>query len=221
VKRKTYRLAVCLSLVLTLLLGSLWIRSYFLMDTLMRTRATLPYDPGPPWPPRSDRGGPVDPSGQGVITASGGITFFTIRNLPDDLSPTVRLVELYFRYFPEGIPDGWHFIADPNPFYPDLSQDAVERTHDPWECSFISKFGFSFASYNAVHWSSSGVVFVTLPLWFVVLCTSILPGHWIMQRVRMRRTTKSDGPRCRNCGYDLRASPGRCPECGTVVETKP
>jgi hypothetical protein len=58
-----------------------------------------------------------------------------------------------------------------------------------------------------------------LPLWFVVMATAPAPAI-VLRRylIRLRR------PRlgfCPSCGYDLRATPGRCPECGAVPETPP
>jgi len=44
--------------------------------------------------------------------------------------------------------------------------------------------------------------------------TAILPIRWLVVTRKMRKL-KSVG-RCAICGYDLRASPDRCPECGTL-----
>jgi hypothetical protein len=53
---------------------------------------------------------------------------------------------------------------------------------------------------------------VIIPSWFVYGAAAVLPLSWI---VRRRLPRRSDG-RCHACGYDLRATPDRCPECGTV-----
>jgi hypothetical protein len=54
----------------------------------------------------------------------------------------------------------------------------------------------------------------TLPYWAIaaVLC---LPVLWRAGAIALRRRAWGPGC-CSRCGYDLRATPDRCPECGTV-----
>lgn len=56
--------------------------------------------------------------------------------------------------------------------------------------------------------------------WKLVLAFLLLPAWWLQCRLRARREWLLAG-HCRNCGYDLRSSPERCPECGTFICNAP
>jgi hypothetical protein len=56
---------------------------------------------------------------------------------------------------------------------------------------------------------------VMAPAWVVVLGASVLPLNWL--RIRFQHHRRRLRCLCIVCGYDLRASPDRCPECGTAA----
>ena len=68
-----------------------------------------------------------------------------------------------------------------------------------------------------------GFVLVGVPCWAVVVSTGVLPALWVRQWTRgRRRRWRTARGLCPGCGYDLRATPGKCPECGHVgVGTSP
>ncbi|MGE5611012.1 MAG: hypothetical protein ACM359_17310, partial [Bacillota bacterium] len=59
------------------------------------------------------------------------------------------------------------------------------------------------------------VTTVVIPFWFPCLLTAIPPALWLKQTRRKHNRAKLG--LCLHCGYDLRASQDRCPECGNPI----
>lgn len=88
---------------------------------------------------------------------------------------------------------------------------------DPWRGrarSAVNRLGFGFdargepQNYGYKAWE------VVCPNWFVAgLAGAVVCGRAYLWRRRRRRGRLG---RCPACGYDLRATPDRCPECGAV-----
>ncbi|HEY8667494.1 MAG TPA: hypothetical protein VIL86_12565 [Tepidisphaeraceae bacterium] len=80
--------------------------------------------------------------------------------------------------------------------------------------------GFELAHVTEIHSEASPAFSradhfgVVLPAWFLALLFAILPAIWLRRRMILRKRSRLG--LCKTCGYDLRATPLRCPECGTV-----
>jgi hypothetical protein len=63
----------------------------------------------------------------------------------------------------------------------------------------------------------------TIPFWFLSAVLGVPPAVWLRARWQERRRERSvrmfAAGVCPVCGYDLRATPGRCPECGAAPVT--
>ena len=67
-------------------------------------------------------------------------------------------------------------------------------------------------------WTSSQILrMMAVPNWFFALASCSLGVAILYASKRPHRLLRKH--QCHSCGYDLRATPDRCPECGTVPRT--
>ena len=94
-----------------------------------------------------------------------------------------------------------------------------------WFCSgetayYDPKNKTGFAIYD-VHGNIDGYIFfnsgLALPAYFVSFLLAIPAMVCIVRTIRKLRDRRlANSGICVKCGYDLRATPDRCPECGTI-----
>jgi hypothetical protein len=93
------------------------------------------------------------------------------------------------------------------------------RPSPSWPRRNYFGFGRDFFSYT---WGS-GVAqryVISIPGYGIVIPALISPLIWIVRKRRQLRQRRWKREfRCLNCGYDLRATPNQCPECGTLPNT--
>jgi len=116
------------------------------------------------------------------------------------------------------------YFADVDPIDPNFSSlshiyDRMagfewgdDRSHfSLFHNSDVMVLGFSFSRRDHSY-------IATVPCWFVVLVSAVLPSVWIIRR-RRKQTLTDD--QCLTCGYNLTANAsGVCPECGTADARK-
>jgi hypothetical protein len=102
-----------------------------------------------------------------------------------------------------------------------------ERTYPLWNDRFsVTRSDFIQKTLGfQICWASSsptgggtettGMYAITVPHWFVLLLCLPFPLLWF--RRFWRRRYRVQHGLCLSCGYDLRGSAGKCPECGAEI----
>jgi len=141
------------------------------------------------------------------ITGGGILTDFATLRRPSFLSSIMR-------------PSHW-FSAPTGYLYADSVFARIRlsgRLYQRRSLFDFGKFGAEWTRNSRSNSFGDTQLCIAMPLWFPAAIFLILPLMWeIKHRRRYYARCRVSTGKCGVCGYDLRASPDRCPECGTLT----
>ena len=184
--RRLFTISAALSFVLCAVAAVLWVRSYWRVDSVERLRRT------------SAAADSNTYSSHRLVWARGEVRLSAgeqsiSRHAPKQ-APLAAVGE-----FPQW---NWGRAAMWGPIW---------QTRD--ERSWLSRRGLYTFNYEfSKSFGDERVWGFSVPAWLPVLALAVLPALWA-RKVMVPRRRIARG-RCPSCGYDLRATPERCPECG-------
>jgi hypothetical protein len=188
-----FRAATALSLLICIASITLWIRSYIVRDFVEWFDGSRT-----PW-----TGGPVESSTVTLRSSGGGISFqSTFWHYGGGIA---GLVDTGKRFL---------WLRFDRPKYPRYGLREPNYSPRPQ----IENLGFTLVLPTAA--ADESISFerttcVILPIPVLTACFTILPVIALGSALKRRRDVRND--LCPHCGYDLRATPTRCPECGTAT----
>jgi hypothetical protein len=209
VKRCAFNVAAALSLILCLATAALWVRSYWRLDAI--SRATVEGGPGAD----SEAGGPTSVF-TGFESERGGLLLYRSRQSIHRLDPPD-----YGKFRAEQEPHGWRHRTMPPDRYPDtegIDDDPIVNVRFAGFLVLYERFDVVSDVQGRLVNGRVADLTVILPHWFLLMTLLVVPTTWWLRF--HRQTMRRARGHCGRCGYDLRATPGRCPECGAVPAMK-
>jgi hypothetical protein len=96
--------------------------------------------------------------------------------------------------------------------------ESAARISFPHTQNAIERLGFMAGTEGGPPVNPWRQTYAFVPHWAVLLLLGALSAPlWVQVRRRTRARRRAALGQCVACGYDIRATPGRCPECGAAT----